>query len=198
MDTLILATNSKGKLAELTSLLAPIQCIAQHELQIPEAEETGLSFIENALIKARHASQYSTYPALADDSGLVIDALNGRPGIYSARFSGHHGTDADNIQKVLQFMEQVETSKRHAYFYCAIALVRYPDDPTPILATGRLDGYITLTPQGDHGFGYDPIFYLPSHAMTLAQLPAEQKNKLSHRAKALQSLLNHLKKPFAP
>ncbi|PJD93058.1 MAG: non-canonical purine NTP pyrophosphatase, RdgB/HAM1 family [Legionella sp.] len=192
MDTLILATNSKGKLAELKTLLAPIQCIAQNQLHIPEAEETGLSFIENAIIKARHASQHSTYPALADDSGLVIDALNGRPGIYSARFSKNHASDDDNIEKVLHLMEHVAPANRQAYFYCAIALVRYPDDPTPIIATGRLDGYITLTVQGEQGFGYDPIFFLPAYHKTLAELSTEQKNSLSHRAKALQHLMTHL------
>ncbi|MCR9192075.1 MAG: RdgB/HAM1 family non-canonical purine NTP pyrophosphatase [Gammaproteobacteria bacterium] len=188
MDTLILATHSQGKIAELTALLAPISCIPQAQCQIPEVEETGLSFVENALIKARNASQHSAQPALADDSGLVIAALQGRPGIYSARFAGLEATDADNISKVLSLMEDVETGARQAYFYCAMALVRYPEDPTPILASGRMDGMITHSPKGSGGFGYDPIFFLPSQQLTLSELPSAQKNKISHRAQALHGL----------
>lgn len=189
MDTLVLATNSKGKISELTALLSPIHCIPQAQLHIPEVAETGLSFIENALIKARHASSQSTYPALGDDSGLVIDALDGRPGIYSARFAGDKASDAANMQKVLDHMRGVESEARQAYFYCAIALVRYPTDPTPILAFGRLDGVIIQTPQGQDGFGYDPIFFLPAYKKTLAELSAEEKNRISHRAIALRDLL---------
>ncbi|HVT62243.1 MAG TPA: RdgB/HAM1 family non-canonical purine NTP pyrophosphatase [Legionellaceae bacterium] len=189
---LILATHSAGKIRELTALLAPIPCIPQEQLHISSIEETGLSFIENAIIKARHASQYSTYPALADDSGLVIDALQGRPGIYSARFARHGASDAENIQKVLTLMDNIEESSRQAYFYCAIALVRYPDDPTPILATGRLDGQILRTPLGTKGFGYDPIFFLPSLEKTLAECSTEEKNKWSHRAQALTVLQEYL------
>lgn len=194
MNTLILATSSKGKIVELSSLLAPIQCIAQHQLDIMDAEETGLSFIENALIKARHASQHSNYPALADDSGLVIDALQGQPGIYSSRYSGLQATDTANIQKVLENLCGVESTQRQAYFYCAIVLMRYANDPTPLLATGRLDGYIALTPQGANGFGYDPIFFLPQYQCTLAQLSCEEKNKISHRAKALDVLKSLIEK----
>lgn len=189
MDTLILATNSKGKISELTALLTPINCIPQTQLQIPEVAETGLSFIENALIKARHASSLSKYPALGDDSGLVIEALDGRPGIYSARFAGARASDAENLQKVLDQMQGIESEARQAYFYCAIALVRYPSDPTPILAVGRLNGMILQTPQGRDGFGYDPIFFLPDYKKTLAELSIEEKNRISHRAIALRDLL---------
>jgi len=192
LDTLILATHSQGKIAELTALLAPISCIPQAQCQIPDVEETGLSFIENALIKARHASQYSTQPALADDSGLVIAALQGQPGIYSARFAGLGATDADNISKVLSLMENVEVDARQAYFYCAMALVRYPEDPTPILASGRMDGVIAQSAKGLGGFGYDPIFFLPSQQLTLSELSSEQKNKISHRAQALHGLRQEL------
>lgn len=194
VDTLVLATQSQGKIAELTALLAPIQCIPQTQLAIQEIEETGLSFIENALIKARHASRHSTYPALSDDSGLVIDVLDGRPGIYSARFSGPKASDAENTQKVLQLMQDIEPDARQAYFYCAMALVRYPNDPTPVLAVGRLDGVIIDIPRGEHGFGYDPIFFLPDYAKTLAELGSEEKNLISHRGQALQSLLESLSK----
>ena len=193
MDTVVLATLSQGKIAELTTLLAPIQCIAQAELRIPEVAETGLSFIENALIKARHASRLSIYPALADDSGLVVDALNGRPGIYSARFAGDKASDAANIQKLLQSMIDIEADTRQAYYYCAIALVRYPDDPTPILATGRLDGVILTAPRGQSGFGYDPVFWIPEQGKTLAELSSQEKNRISHRAQALQSLLEKVR-----
>lgn len=191
MDTVVLATLSKGKIAELTALLAPIQCISQAELSIPEVAETGLSFVENALIKARHASRLSIYPALADDSGLVVDALNGRPGIYSARFAGDKASDNANIQKLLQSMTEIEA--RQAFFYCAIALVRYPEDPTPILATGRLDGVILTAPRGISGFGYDPVFWIPDKQRTLAELSSQEKNQISHRAQALRTLLEKLK-----
>ena len=186
MNTLILATRSQGKIQELSSLLAPVHCIPQEELQIFEIEETGLSFVENAILKARNASQCG-YPALADDSGLVIPALSGQPGIYSARFSGVGASDTANIQKVLEQM-QGETD-RYAYFYCAIALVNHAEDPTPILAMGKLEGTITEYPIGKQGFGYDPIFFLPEQQCTLAELTTAQKNKISHRAQALQRLL---------
>ena len=188
MDTLILATGSTGKITELRALLSPIHCISQRELHIIDAEETGLTFLENAIIKARHASTHSQYPALADDSGLVIDALNGRPGIYSARFSGAKASDAENIDAVLSLMSEVEAPKRTAYFFCAMALMKYADDPTPIIACGRLDGFITLEPKGAQGFGYDPIFFLPQYNCTLAQLGLDIKNQISHRARALHVL----------
>ncbi len=189
VGTLVLATQSQGKIAELTALLAPIQCIPQIQLAIPEVAETGLSFIENALIKARHASRHSTYAALSDDSGLVIEALGGRPGIYSARFAGTKASDVENMQKVLQLMQGIGPGARQAYFYCAMALVRYPEDPTPILACGRLDGVILDAPRGQQGFGYDPIFFLPDYDKTLAELGSQEKNLISHRAQALKSLL---------
>ncbi|MGV3739985.1 MAG: RdgB/HAM1 family non-canonical purine NTP pyrophosphatase [Gammaproteobacteria bacterium] len=192
MDTLVLATNSKGKISELTALLAPIHCITQAQFHIPEVDETGLSFIENALIKARHACHYSKYPALGDDSGLVIDALNGCPGIYSARFAGEKASDAANIEKVLQAMKNVPREASQAYFYCAIALVRYPEDPTPIIALGRLDGMIIQKQQGNDGFGYDPIFWLPEQQKTLAEISMQEKNLISHRAQALRGLLSQI------
>ena len=192
MDKLVLATQSKGKISELTALLAPIHCIAQNQLAIPEVPETGLSFIENALIKARNASKHSAYPALSDDSGLVIDALQGRPGIYSARFAGPHATDTDNIQKVLQSMVGLSSDARNAYFYCAMALVRFPEDPTPVIAWGRLDGLLLEAPRGEEGFGYDPIFFIPSYAKTLAELGLNEKNRISHRAQAIRCLLAKL------
>lgn len=188
MKELILATGNKGKITELEAILAPIHCINQTSLGIDSVEETGLSFVENALLKARHASRIANKPALADDSGLVVAALQGQPGIYSARFAGNHATDAENIALLLKKLENTPEDERQGYFYCAIALVQHADDPTPIIACGRLAGLITRHSQGACGFGYDPVFYLPSHQCTAAQLPANIKNTISHRAKALEHL----------
>lgn len=192
MNELILATHNRGKIAELRELLAPINCIAQAEFGIQEAEETGLSFIENAIIKARHASQHTGKAALADDSGLVVQALHGKPGIYSSRFAGQNATDTSNIQRLLQALEDVADENRQAYFYCAIALVQFADDPTPVIACGWINGLITRQPSGDQGFGYDPIFYLTDYQCTMAELPAKIKNKISHRALALNQLRQQL------
>ena len=188
MKKIILATSNAGKIAELSALLYPVECIPQGKLGIDDAEETGLSFIENALIKARYASRLSGEPALADDSGLVVPMLNGQPGIYSARFAGSNASDAENIEHLLQKLHLEQTQERHAFFYCAIALITHAKDPTPIIATGTLHGVITDLPSGDQGFGYDPIFYLPSHQCTLAELSSAEKNNISHRARALQQL----------
>lgn len=189
---LILATSNAGKIAELQALLSPIHCTPQAELSISDADETGLSFIENALIKARHAAQESGKPALADDSGLCVNALNGAPGIYSARFAGIGATNDENIAQLLDQLADIENEQREAYFYCAIAVVKHAKDPTPIIAVGQLSGRITTSRIGDGGFGYDPIFYLPDYDCTVAQLPKEIKNQISHRARALQSLKQHL------
>ncbi len=192
MKELILATNNPGKILELQSILSPIHCISQSTLGIDSVDETGLSFIENAIIKARHASRLSNKPALADDSGLVVPSLNGEPGIYSARFAGINATDNDNIKLLLERLIDSEEEKRHAYFYCALALVLHADDPTPILATGKIHGLISQKPLGDNGFGYDPIFYLPEVGCTMAQLTITLKNTISHRALALKELRNQL------
>ena len=188
MKNLILATSNPGKIAELQAILSSFHCIAQTSLGIPDADETGLSFIENALIKARHASRISNQPALADDSGLVVEALNGAPGIYSARFAGPQASNHDNIELLLSRLAQIPDEHRHAYFYCAIALVQHADDPTPIVATGKFTGQITRECKGEHGFGYDPVFYLPDYQCTLAELPSDIKNTISHRAMALKQL----------
>lgn len=188
MKEIILATSNKGKVKELSELLAPIHCIPQTNLNITDADENGLSFIENALIKARHASFCSGKPALADDSGLVVPALNGDPGIYSARYSGIDTNDEDNINLLLKNMAHLKGTQRDAYFYCAIALVQYAKDPTPIIATGLCKGNICIQPAGTGGFGYDPIMYLDEYKCTVAQLPATIKNTISHRAQALKQL----------
>ena len=188
MKEIILATSNPGKIKELQSLLDPIYCIAQDTLGIPSAEETGLSFIENAIIKARHASLLTGKPALADDSGLVVPALNGEPGIYSARYAGKEATEMSNTDLLLRNMAHIPSDQRQAFFYCAIALVHYATDPTPTIATGIFLGSITTKSSGEGGFGYDPVFYVEEYQCTAAQLPANIKNTISHRAKALNQL----------
>lgn len=188
MKEILLATSNKGKIKELNQMLAPVVCIPQSTYDIPDAEETGLSFIENALIKARHASEISGKPALADDSGLVVPALNGEPGIYSARYAGADANDSHNIKRLLDKMKNFATEQRKAYFYCAMAIVQHAKDPTPMISTGIIHGLITLEPHGHEGFGYDPVFYIPDHECTAAQLPAAVKNTISHRAQALNRL----------
>jgi XTP/dITP diphosphohydrolase len=186
MDNIIIATSNAGKIQELQTLLAPIHCISQSSLNIDSPEETGLSFVENALIKARHASRIGKTAALADDSGLVVPALQGQPGIFSARFAGSTASDTENIHLLLNKMHSLPDALRQAYFYCAIAFLRHAEDPTPIIATGTLHGVITHEPHGHQGFGYDPIFYLPEKHCTMAELSHDEKNKISHRAQALQ------------
>lgn len=188
MKEIILATGNKGKIKELQAILSPLHCVPQKDLGISDAKETGLTFIENALIKARHASLLANKPALADDSGLVVPALNGEPGIYSARYAGEKACDADNMQLLLEKMSHLQGSEREAYFYCAIALLEHANCPTPIIATGLFRGIITQSPEGNEGFGYDPIFYVTEHQCTAAQLPASIKNRISHRAQALNQL----------
>lgn len=195
MNEIILATSNPGKLRELHTILHTWDCIPQTKLGIDDAEETGLSFIENALIKARHASLHGNKAALADDSGLVVPALNGAPGIYSARFAGENAHDEENIQLLLQRLKGTPPSQRQAYYYCAIAVMKHAEDPTPIVVTGSWHGVIIDTPMGHNGFGYDPIFYVNENQCTVAQLPLDIKNKCSHRAKALQQLLLRLQNP---
>ena len=192
MKDILLATSNAGKIAELKAILSPIHCIPQASFNIESVEETGLSFIENAILKARHASRLAKMPALADDSGLVVVALNGEPGIYSARFAGVGASDEDNIQHLLGRLSKTPKEARQAYFYCALALVQHECDPTPVIATGTLIGEISLEPAGHNGFGYDPIFYLKEYGCTLSMLPGTLKNTLSHRALALKSLRQQL------
>lgn len=193
-DKLVLASNNVGKLAEFAALLKPltIKLIPQNELAIDDVPETGCTFVENALIKARHASNLSHLPALADDSGLVVPALNGAPGIYSARYAGENADSAANIQRLLAELKNTPQDQRQAYFYCVIVVVLYPTDPTPLIAIGKWHGIILESPRGQGGFGYDPIFYIPDLKKSSAELSREEKNKISHRGKALASLLTQL------
>ena len=191
MKKIILASNNNGKITEFNAMLDGIyQVVSASAMQVKAVPETGLTFVENALIKARNASEQSALPALADDSGIVVDALNGAPGIYSARYGGRHGDDEANLQKLLKDMEN--HSNRRARFWCAIVFVKYADDPTPIIVQRGWEGEILREKVGQNGFGYDPIFYLPTHGCSSAELASEQKNKISHRAKALQALLQSL------
>ena len=184
---LVLASGNAGKLRELGAMLGPLgwRILPQSDWDVPEAVEDGLSFIENALIKARHAARHTGLPALADDSGLVVDALRGAPGIFSARYAGKGAGDEANNRKLLCELEGVPESRRSAHFYCAMALVRHEKDPAPLLATGSWDGVIALSPSGTGGFGYDPLFRVPGMNCTSAQLQPDEKNRLSHRGKAL-------------
>ncbi|MCH9645086.1 MAG: XTP/dITP diphosphatase [Proteobacteria bacterium] len=195
MKKIILASNNSGKIREFNTMLAGMyEVVSMHEMQVEEVPETGLTFVENALIKARNASAQSGLPALADDSGIVVDALNGAPGIYSARFAGDHGDDEANTQKILDEMVDVPDGQRSARFWCAIVFVEHANDPTPIIVQRGWEGEILREKSGENGFGYDPIFYVPTHKKASAELSAEQKNTVSHRGKALQALLAELKK----
>ncbi|WP_298611013.1 XTP/dITP diphosphatase [uncultured Thiothrix sp.] len=187
---LVLASSNAGKLREFNSLLADFgfEVIRQADLGVSDAEETGLSFVENALLKARHASQVTGFAALADDSGLVVDALNGQPGIYSARFAGQPTNDTANNAKLLAALKDVPTEQRTARFRCCIVLVRHPTDPVPLIAEASWEGQILTELQGQQGFGYDPLFYVPSHHCSAAELAASEKNRISHRGQALQRL----------
>lgn len=188
-NSLVLASGNAGKIKELQALLPNFTLIPQTQFNVMEVEETGTTFVENAILKARNAAKISNLPAIADDSGLVIAALNDAPAIYSARYAGEKATDSENIVKVLRELEDVPIEKRHAYFFCVLVLIRHAHDPCPIIAQGRWDGVILERPKGEKGFGYDPIFGVPSHNnCSAAELPFEIKNSLSHRGKALTQL----------
>jgi XTP/dITP diphosphohydrolase len=187
---LVVATGNGGKLAEIREVLAGtgIELIAQSELGIADAEETGATFVENALIKARHASRASGLPALGDDSGICVDALGGAPGLVSARYAGAHGDPAANIAKLLGALEGIEDAQRGAHFHCTIVLLQSADDPAPLIAEGRWHGRILHTPRGERGFGYDPIFFDPALGKGAAELDPDVKNRISHRGQALARL----------
>jgi XTP/dITP diphosphohydrolase len=192
--TLVLASGNAGKLRELGAMLLPLRWSVrpQSDWALEEAVENGLSFIENALIKARHAARLTGLPALGDDSGLVVDVLDGEPGIYSSRYAGEGADDASNNRKLLDALAGVGESGRGAHFYCAMALLRHAGDPAPLLATGKWDGRILEAPVGNDGFGYDPLFWVPGEGCSAAQLPAGLKNRLSHRGQALAAMLQRL------
>lgn len=193
MKKIILASNNPGKIKEFNTMLQEsYQVVSMSDMQVEEVPEIGLTFVENALIKARNAAEQSGLPALADDSGIVVDALNGEPGIYSARYAGAHGDDEANTQKILDEMSGIPDDQRSARFWCAIVFVEHANDPTPIIIQRGWEGEILREKAGKNGFGYDPIFYVPTHKKASAELSAEEKNGISHRGKALQALLLEL------
>jgi XTP/dITP diphosphohydrolase len=187
---LVLASSNAGKLIELRELLADtgIELVAQSDLGVEDAEETASTFVENALLKARHACAITGLPALADDSGICVDALGGAPGLYSARYSGVHGDAQANIDKLLLAMKDVPEGKRAAHFYAVIVLLRHPGDPQPIIAEGVWPGVIIDQRRGTGGFGYNPVFLDPDYGLTAAEMDTELKNRLSHRGRALAAL----------
>ena len=190
-ERIVLASNNAGKVREINQLLAEqeIQVIPQREFDVPEAEETGLTFVENALIKARNAALHSGQPAIADDSGIEVDALQGAPGVYSARFAGPGCSDEDNNRQLLEALHDIPPERRSARFQCVMVYLRHAEDPTPIICQGTWEGRILDTPRGAGGFGYDPLFLLTEENRTSAELSPEEKNRLSHRGQALRRLL---------
>lgn len=189
----VLASGNPGKLAELRLLLEPrgLDLVTQRDFGLSSADETAATFVENALLKARHASRHCALPALADDSGLCVDALEGAPGIHSARFAGSEASDADNNLK-LQEILGAHRQPASAFYYCVIVFVRHPDDPAPLLATGRWRGHIIRTARGSNGFGYDPFFEPEGSDQTAAELDPATKNRISHRGRAVDNLLQQL------
>ncbi len=191
---IVLASGNPGKLRELHTLLAPLQVRVrlQNEFGVESVEETGLTFVENAVIKARNATRATGLPAIADDSGLEVDALDGAPGIYSARYAGPNASDDDNTRKLLRNLVDVPADERGARFQCLAVFLRHALDPTPIIAQGTWEGRIGAAPRGSNGFGYDPVFFVPTHGCTAAELDPETKNRLSHRGQALAQLQQRL------
>ena len=195
MQTLVVASANPSKLRELTFILGELDVVlqSQSKLGVIPAEENGMSFLENSLIKARHASKATGLPALADDSGLVVDILGGEPGIYSARYAGHTASDEDNVRQLLKALSVHDGEQFSAHFHCAASYVRSPQDPVPVVAEANWHGYIIAEPRGDNGFGYDPVFYVPELKSTVAQLSEATKNRFSHRAQAFKKLCAKLK-----
>lgn len=190
----VLASGNTGKLAEFATLFADAGLVLrpQSDFNVDDAEETGLSFIENAILKARHAARATGLPALADDSGLCVDALDGAPGLYSARYAGEHGNHAANIDKLLAAIQDVPDAQRTARFVCVLALLRHADDPQPIIAQGLWEGRIAHARDGEGGFGYDPVFIADDHGISAGQMDAALKHRVSHRAKAMAALREQL------
>ena len=191
MTTIVLASNNPGKVREFNALLAGhhTEVVPQSNFHVPDVEETGLTFVENALIKARNAALHTGLAAIADDSGIEVDALNGAPGIYSARYAGKGATDQANLEKLLLDLSDVPESERTARFQCLMVFLRHANDPTPLIFQGTWEGRILFTPRGTQGFGYDPVFFVPTHNCSSAELPPETKNTLSHRGQALRKLV---------
>ena len=195
MQKVVLATGNPGKVRELADLLADfgLNVVAQTELGVDSAEETGLTFIENAILKARHAAQITGLPAIADDSGLAVDALGGAPGIYSARYAGVDASDQQNLDKLLVALKDVPQGSRGAQFHCVLVYMRHAEDPTPLVFHGSWAGEIAFESAGAGGFGYDPVFYVPELGRTAAELSRDEKSAVSHRGKALKLMLEAMR-----
>lgn len=194
MSTVVLATSNQGKVKELSSLLAEhaIEIVPQSNFNVPDVPETGTTFVENAIIKARHAAKITGLPAIADDSGLEVDALNGEPGVYSARYAGENASDDDNTNKLLKALKDIPVKEKSARFHCVLVYMQHANDPTPIICHGVWEGTIIAEKIGEQGFGYDPVFWQEDCQLTSAQLPRDIKNQLSHRGKALAILVQKL------
>ncbi len=192
---IVLASNNPGKVREISQLLAPLklEVVPQTELGVAEVEEIGLTFVENAILKARNAAGHTGLAAIADDSGLEVDALHGAPGIHSARYAGANGNDRANITRLLEELLDVPEAQRTARFQCLMVYLRHAGDPTPIICQGTWEGRVLFAPRGANGFGYDPVFFVPTHNCSAAELPADVKNQLSHRGQALHKLLEALR-----
>ena len=193
-NQIVLASGNAGKLREIAQLLEGLnlEILPQSEFNVPEVEETGLTFVDNAILKARNAAHYTGLPAIADDSGIAVDVLRGRPGIYSARFAGIGASDEENLEKLIRMVEPFPDEERTARFICSMVYIRHEEDHVPVIAEGVWEGQLLIDPKGQNGFGYDPIFYVSSQQCTSAELPPEIKNKLSHRGQALRKLLEQL------
>jgi XTP/dITP diphosphohydrolase len=194
---IVLASNNPGKVREISQLLAPLKLdvVAQAELGVAEIEETGLTFVENAILKARNTASHTGLAAIADDSGLEVDALDGAPGIHSARYAGVDGNGQANITRLLRELADVPEAQRTARFQCLMVYLRHAVDPTPIICQGTWEGRVLFAPRGERGFGYDPVFFVPTHNCSAAELSPDIKNQLSHRGQALRKLLQALHKP---
>lgn len=191
MNKIVLASGNKGKLKEFADMLTPfdIEVVPQSEFDVPEVEETGLSFVENAILKARNAAEHTGLPAIADDSGIEVDYLLGAPGIYSARYAGEDANDENNLNALLAALDGVPNRERAARYQCVLVMMRHSKDPTPLIVQDSWEGAILQEPKGDGGFGYDPIFWVPEHECSAAELSKEQKHAISHRGKAMRALL---------
>ncbi|MBT8420339.1 MAG: RdgB/HAM1 family non-canonical purine NTP pyrophosphatase [Gammaproteobacteria bacterium] len=194
MKKVVLASSNPGKLRELNDLLAPldITLAPQSDFGVQDVDETGTTFVENAILKARHAASVSGLPAIADDSGIVVDHLGGAPGIYSARYAGKDASDEKNLVRLLDALSGVPESGRGARFKCLMVYMAHGEDPTPVIAEGTWEGRILLAPRGENGFGYDPVFHVPTHGCSSAELPSAVKNALSHRGQAVRGLIERL------
>lgn len=194
-ETIVLASDNAGKVREINQVLADLGVVVAPQAQfgVRPAEETGLTFLENAILKARNAAEQTGHPAIADDSGLEVDALGGAPGVRSARYAGDGATDRTNLEKLLDALRDVPGTKRTARFRCVMVYLRSPEDSTPVIASGTWEGLIASAPRGTNGFGYDPVFIVPERGCTSAELPPDQKNRLSHRGRALRALVAALR-----